>query len=166
MGTYACQQTARIYIKECFHIKDYMMDEIVDTMIALMGSFRHKLILPFEQSHRGAISRMQYNTLRRLRETGPLSISDLAAEINVSKQQMTPIISKLLEKNLIQRTVNATDHRSTLISLTEDGFALLTAIKTRIKAILKERLRQVDDAELATLRESLENLNRLLERLF
>ncbi len=142
------------------------MDDSVESLLNLMSLFRNRLIQPFEQSHRGSISRLQYNILRSLREKGPLSMSELASEMNISKQQLTPLIYKLLEKGLIDRGTDDKDHRVVLIAFNEAGHVCLENIRTTIITVFRKHLEQASDEDLEILQTSLINLNRLLNELF
>lgn len=56
-----------------------------------------------------------------LAEEDGISISTLAARLEVSKATMTPLLRRLETKGLLRREVRKDNEREKIISLTEDG---------------------------------------------
>ncbi|PHR83031.1 MAG: transcriptional regulator [Colwellia sp.] len=63
----------------------------------------------------GALSRT------RVESSNGIAVSDLAAFLMVSRQNLTGLLSRLESRNLIERTVSSEDSRRRLIRLTEAG---------------------------------------------
>ncbi|MGH1541489.1 MAG: MarR family winged helix-turn-helix transcriptional regulator [Arenicella sp.] len=66
----------------------------------------------------------QFIVLMALWQQDDISISHLAKQAGLSKATMTPLLKRLEQKQLIQRTVQADNERQKNITLTDAGRAL------------------------------------------
>jgi DNA-binding MarR family transcriptional regulator len=94
---------------------------------------------------------------------GPLTPSELAARERVQRPTATRILARLEGPGLVLRTADPEDRRSSLVSITADGQALLDELRNRKDAYLARRLRTLSAEERATLRRATEILERLLD---
>ena len=85
-----------------------------------MPLFRNNIIKPFEKTAK-ALSPMQMHILLFLRGKNPISTSELAANMDVLKQQITYLTDKLEKNNLIERVHDKKDRRFVKISITQSG---------------------------------------------
>jgi DNA-binding MarR family transcriptional regulator len=92
---------------------------------------------------------------------GPLTPSELAERERVQRPTATKLIARLEADGLVQRAGVPGDGRSTLISITEAGTALIAEIRSRKDAYLAQRLRRLPAAD----RETLARAAALLEEL-
>lgn len=76
----------------------------------------------------------------------------------------TRIVARLEEEGLIERSPDPEDGRSTLISGTAAGRALLSGLRSRKDAYLARRLSELGDRDRATLRRAAALLERMLEQ--
>jgi DNA-binding MarR family transcriptional regulator len=94
---------------------------------------------------------------------GPLTPSELAQRERVQRPTITRMLAGLEERGLVQRAADPADGRSSLISLTPAGRALLDDVRTRKDAYLARRLQELEDEERAVLERASAILERLLE---
>jgi DNA-binding MarR family transcriptional regulator len=94
---------------------------------------------------------------------GPLTPSELAQRERVQRPTITRMLAGLEDRGLVQRAADPGDGRSSLISLTPAGRALLDDVRTRKDAYLARRLQELDAEERAALERASEILERLLE---
>ena len=73
------------------------LDNTSDGFLVLIGYMKEKFFRPAEQITRPYISHGQFHALSTLYREGLLPMSELAAEMKISKQQLTPLIDKLIE---------------------------------------------------------------------
>lgn len=93
----------------------------------------------------------QFGVLETLLHLGPLSQSDIGAKMLKSGGNITLVIDNLEKQNLVQRTVDPSDRRITIVHLTEQGESLIKKIFPRqLQAIVKE-LSALDAQEQAVL---------------
>ncbi len=94
---------------------------------------------------------------------GPLTPSELADAERVKRPTATRIIAKLESLGLLERTADPTDRRSSLVTMTPEGHALLRRLRKRKNAYLARRLRELDPADVEALERAADVLERMLE---
>ena len=93
---------------------------------------------------------------------GPLTPSELASRERVQRPTATRVLARLEELDLIARTPDPQDRRSSLVAITEAGSALLDELRTRKTAFLAERLEGLGADERAVLDRAADILERML----
>ena len=111
-------------------------------------------------SELGASSLAALATIER---TGPLTPSELADAERVKRPTATKIVSRLEDAGLVARAPDPSDGRCSLISVTRDGTEMLNELRGRKDAYLAERLENLPDRDVATLRRAAAILERMLE---
>jgi DNA-binding MarR family transcriptional regulator len=94
---------------------------------------------------------------------GPLTPSELAKRERVQRPTATRLVARLEELGLLQRAVDPQDRRSSLLSVTPEGHALIEQMRGRKTAYLAHRIEKLDAEERATLDRAAGLLERLLE---
>ena len=94
---------------------------------------------------------------------GPLTPSELAARERVQRPTATRLLARLEAPGLVLRTADPHDGRSSLVSVSPAGAALLAEVRTRKDAYLARRLRALSAADRATLRRASEILEGMLD---
>ena len=94
---------------------------------------------------------------------GPLTPSELAAHERVQRPTATRLLARLDELGLVERAADPADRRSTLVSTSAAGRALLRRSRTRKKQYLAERLATLEPDEVAMLDRASAILERLLD---
>ena len=97
------------------------------------------------------LSPSQTSALAAIERHGPLTPSELAACERIQRPTATRVLARLEESGLVSRTADPTDRRSTLVSVTAEGRALLERTRTRKDAFLAQRLEGLDPEDLAVL---------------
>jgi DNA-binding MarR family transcriptional regulator len=93
---------------------------------------------------------------------GPISLGQLATCEGITPPSITRMVAELERRGLVRREADPTDRRVAYLSLTPQGRRTVQRTRTRKTALLARRLRRLDDAELAALRQALPVLERLL----
>jgi DNA-binding MarR family transcriptional regulator len=114
------------------------------------------------QAASGDLSPTQGAALATIDCHGPLTPSELAARERIQRPTATRVLARLEEAGLVERTADPADRRSSLVTTSEDGRALLTAIRERKDAFLVERLDTLTAADLAALDRAADILERVL----
>ena len=94
---------------------------------------------------------------------GPLTPSELAARERIQRPTATRVLARLEEAGLIERTADPSDRRSSLVSVTDSGRALLISVRDRKDAYLAQRLDRLSPDDLAALDRAAGILERVLE---
>lgn len=110
------------------------------------------------------ISPLHFEIMRLLKEEGTLHITEIGERLQVARAQMTHLIDKLAELEMVERQADSTDRRVTNIVLTAKGEAFLEEHGGNIWKATKDVLSGLTDEELAELSASLEKLRDILSR--
>jgi DNA-binding MarR family transcriptional regulator len=94
---------------------------------------------------------------------GPVTPSELANCERVQRPTITRVLTRLTELGLIERAADPADGRSTLVSITPSGRALLNELRTRRDAFLADRLSKLSPEDRAVLDRASAVLESLLE---
>lgn len=101
---------------------DYSLDEQVGFLLRRANQ-RHASL--FHDHMPGRLTAPQFATLARLRELGPLSQNLLGRRAALDAATIKGIVDRLVERGLLRVEPDPDDGRRSLVSLTEDGEALL-----------------------------------------
>jgi DNA-binding MarR family transcriptional regulator len=110
----------------------------------------------------GALSPSQGATLATIARHGPLTPSELATRERIQRPTATRVLARLEETGLVLRAPDPADRRSSLVSVSPAGAALLEELRTRKDAFLSERLEALGDRDRATLERAASLLEDLL----
>ncbi|WP_432028950.1 MarR family winged helix-turn-helix transcriptional regulator [Streptomyces sp. 1222.5] len=136
---------------------------------ALAGELRlamGRIVRRLRQAHAvGDVSLSGVSVLARLARTGPDSPGSLADLERVRPQAMAGTLAGLEQRGLVSRAPDAADGRRAIVSLTEEGRAVLEQRRSESVARLARALDEVTPPERQALRDALPLLDRLAERL-
>ncbi len=129
-----------------------LLDEIGTLEIRLLASG-----LPEETS-----SLLDYEiTLQQLRAfaliyaRGQVAINKVADALGIRPNVATGIVQRLVDRGLIKRREDPADRRVRLLTVTEQGLALIDQLAAIVMAKARERLERLSDARLGQLRDIL-----------
>lgn len=83
--------------------------------------FNKKITSTFWSSFKGEYGRVQIEVLVYLQEVDSAQASEIASELNISKQHVSLIIKEFLKERYVETFANPNDKRANLISITELG---------------------------------------------
>jgi DNA-binding MarR family transcriptional regulator len=109
------------------------------------------------------LSPSQISALAAIDRHGPLTPSELAGHERIQRPTATRVLARLEEIGLIARAPDPADRRSSLISVSADGRALLGRQRSRKDLFLARRLATLAPDEVATLDRAAAILERLLD---
>jgi DNA-binding MarR family transcriptional regulator len=94
---------------------------------------------------------------------GPITPSELATHERVQRPTATRVLARLEELGLVDRAPDPADRRSSLITASAEGRALLRRQRSRKEEFLARRLADLDAGDLATLERAAGILERVLD---
>ncbi|HEY96976.1 MAG TPA: MarR family transcriptional regulator [Dehalococcoidia bacterium] len=100
-----------------------------------------------------------------LKEEGTLHPAEIGTKLHIAKAQMTHLIDKLVELELVERSFGESDRRTINITLTDKGRNFLEKHENIIFNAVGEYISDLDESELETLSTSLRNLRDILLKL-
>lgn len=114
----------------------------------------HALFTRTLEGHLGpeGITVPQAFTLKTLKERdGPCRMSDLAAMRFHSPASMTGIVDRLIHLGLVERGSDANDRRVILLSLTEQGTAILASIDKTVQGMMRRFFESMPEKDRKTM---------------
>lgn len=99
-----------------------------------------------------------YAVLAELEHGPARTQGQLAEAIGRDKTRLIPILDRLGDRRLVERTPDPADRRNRIVALTQDGRALLAACRADIRALEDRLLADLLPAERATFITTLERL--------
>jgi DNA-binding MarR family transcriptional regulator len=139
------------------------LENVTQDLLTLLGYIRDTFFRPAEQITRSRISHAQFHAISILAQKGSLSMSELANEMKISKQQLTPLICKLIDSNMVVRKPEELDRRIVRIEITEPGRDTLEEVKAEIKQAIKEKLSTLQSSDLKDLEYLLTRTKEILQ---
>lgn len=103
--------------------------------------------------------------LEQRRENAP-TMSELAAEMSITKQQLTKIVNDLEDEHLVQRTHDKKNRRLVYLNITGDGLLCLEQLKSCILESIIGRLAPFTPEELKELDQCMLTLSGLMKKLY
>jgi DNA-binding MarR family transcriptional regulator len=146
-------------------MKESDIDKTAMELAELLPLLQKKLIKPFEQLSKSKLSPMKFYVLFILEDKGNLSMTELSNELSISKQQMTPVVDKLIESGFIVRRHNEIDRRIITISLTSSGKKFIEELKMGIFDMLKNKLYGLNADDLNYLYKAFNEIRMIVNKL-
>lgn len=118
----------------------------------------------YQQQNVVKANSLAFNTLMTLNELNghELTMSELADQLDITKQQLTKLVNDLEEKELVQRTHDSRNRRQVYISITDRGIQMLMDLKESMLDSTLKALSGYTEEELAALDHCLVRLADLL----
>jgi DNA-binding MarR family transcriptional regulator len=107
----------------------------------------------------------QFEIIRLLMEEGTLHVAEICQRLQIAKAQMTQLIDKLVDLNIVERKLGKTDRRIINIALTAQGRTLLEEHKNSVIRAVNETMSFLTEKELEDLSDSLRKLRDILMKL-
>ncbi len=111
----------------------------------------------------GDLGPTQLVALATIERHGPLAPSELAERERIKRPTATRVVGHLESGGLIARVRDPEDGRSSILSITPEGRALLRRLRARKTAFLASHLRELEAADLAALERAAEVLESMLD---
>ena len=107
----------------------------------------------------------QLMVLGLLHEEGSSSISELCNKLTISRPQMTIVVDKLVDLDLVYRVHNEGDRRTININVTEKGKKYCLKMSEIAKENLKHKLMNLSQEDLSILLKSIEVTKNIFKKL-
>lgn len=122
-----------------------------------------RLARRMRQEAGGDLTPTQNAALATISCHGPLTPSELASRERIQRPTATRVLALLEERGLVERTADPADRRSSLVSATAAGDALLASVRDRKDMYLARHFDALSAEELAALDRAAEILERVLD---
>ena len=131
----------------------------------LFREIRRKLIKAALANIDVDITPLHFEIMSLLKETGTLHVAEIGDRLYIAKAQMTHLIDKLVDLNIVERKLDVSDRRTINITLTGQGRAFLEEHKNRLVSTTMETMSRLTDEELEDLANTLRKLRDILSKL-
>ncbi len=108
----------------------------------------------------------QFCTLIALMNEGSMSVSDLSQALQVSKQQMSSIVERLVEAGHVTKAQDRSDRRRSIVSLTKSGQEILDRHSNKIRDRFEGRLKELTPEELTSIQAGILRFHDSIAKLF
>lgn len=112
---------------------------------------------------RQAVSMTHVHVLLLLDIEGPLSMSRLAEQLDVSLPSTTGIVTRMEERRLVQRIHDEDDRRVVLVQLTDEGRSALERVDTLRREHITRALRRLSTSQQANILRAVRDLRVAVE---
>ena len=131
----------------------------------LFREIRRKLIKAALANIDVDITPLHFEIMSLLKETGTLHVAEIGDRLYIAKAQMTHLIDKLEDLNIVERKLDIADRRTINITLTGQGRSFLEEHKNRLVSTTMETMSRLTDEELEDLANTLRKLRDILSKL-
>lgn len=139
------------------------LENVAGEFMALLADMKDKFFRPLEQITRSRLSHVQFYAVSLLHRKGSLSMSEMSHEMQISKQQLTPLVYKLIEQGLLVRRADEYDRRIIRIEVTEKGRNTIDELIAEANLDLIQKLSTLSRAELNDLEQMLKRIQEILK---
>lgn len=150
-------------------MEEINLNEVIEELVVFLPTFNRKVLRTFgfepKAELKNILSPLLMLILLTLSEQEPLTVSELANKIMVSKQQMTPLINKLIEKQFVYRKQAEADRRNVIIVLTPQGHKFLCDAKEELANRVKKTLEKLNKEDLLVIHDSLTNIYKIMNKI-
>jgi DNA-binding MarR family transcriptional regulator len=121
----------------------------------LHRTFRQKIMFKTFGDISEKITSIHNEVIRLLEEEGSLSIGVIGDQLMIAKAQMTQLIDKLVDLNIVERRAVKGDRRKIEIALTDTGKSLIAEHRKNIDRSVMDLMSSLTEKDLKSLSEAL-----------
>lgn len=146
-------------------MQDKDIDEIFTKLISVFPTFTKKIVKIGDSAIRSKkIARVHVHLMRFLKIEGPCTMTDLGKMLYVSKPNITVLVNKLVELNMVKRIFDENDRRIIYIELTDIGLVSLEKNTEAMKAAFYKGMQKFNIDDVALFKETLNNMKMFVEK--
>lgn len=141
-------------------------NQLQNLLLDLLPQWNDLLTKPFKKSLEDGMSLEMYYCIQRLKYLGgSATMSQLSEASFMPRHQMTKLVNRLFEYNLVKRETNTADRRFVKISLTNDAQCYLDHFIEEKGKPFRDLLQKMSDHEKQMFFESLQNIHTIFCRI-
>ena len=135
-----------------------LSQQFVEIMVLLHNNFGRQTQVPLPLN--------QFGVLCALMDTQGLAIIDLSRQLNISKQQMTNVIEKLLTAGYVSKNPDPKDRRRFVVTISDKGEKLLADHMEQFRQRFEIHARNLTTDERQELASILRRYYELINKMF
>jgi len=107
------------------NILDSAIEDLFSVPPLVIRGIRRKLFKTALANIDVDISPLHFEIMKLLHEAGTLHVAEIGQRLQIARPQMTHLIDKLVDMDIVERQVDANDRRMIKIVLTDKGKTIL-----------------------------------------
>lgn len=139
-------------------------EKTAKSLLSLLPYMHEKFLNPMERLNMHQMSKLHFFAIMLLYRKGPQTMSQLAQIMQVSKQQLTPLVNRILEQRQAERLTDPQDRRLVRIALTDSGKDFIEETMKKNLSALSQRLQVLPEEDLNELGTKMLRIRELLEK--
>jgi len=139
--------------------------DLLSILPLIFRGIRRKLIKTTLADIDVSITPHHFEIIRLLKGEGTLHVAEIGERLQIAKAQMTQLIDKLVDLNMVERKMDIADRRTINITLTGHGRLVLEEHRNRFMNVMQEAMSSLTNEELADLSDSLRKIRDILSKL-
>lgn len=147
------------------NILDSVAEDLFSTLPLIDRSIRRKLLKMALISISEDITPPHFEIMKLLDEAGTLHVAEIGERLRIARPQMTYLIDKLVDLDIVERQTNTEDRRMLNITLTNKGKTIFKEHDSHIKNATRQTLSYLTDEELQDISASLRKLKAIFSKL-
>jgi len=147
------------------NILNRVAEELFSILPLIGRSIRRKLLKTALTSFNKDIAPPHFEIMKLLQESGTLHIAEIAERLQIAGPQMTHLIDKLVDLDIVERQTGTVDRRMINITLTSKGKTTLEEHNSRLRNAIRKALSRLTGEELEDLSASLRKLQDIFLKL-
>ncbi len=144
---------------DSFKLDDFLPFQLTALSEAMSRSLSSRYRQPYE------ITVPEWRVLASLSHYGPMNASELGRRTSMEKPRVSRALAKMEKRGMLEKASEASDHRVTIIRLTDEGRALYAAIEPIAVEWEQVLLSDLTDAEIKCVHSVLCKLAKQIQRL-
>jgi DNA-binding MarR family transcriptional regulator len=157
------------YYQEVTELRDEILERVAEDLFSIppliFRLVQRKIIKTTLADIDANITPHHFEIIRLLEEEGKLHVAEIGERLHIAKAQMTQLIDKLVELDLVERQTDRYDRRVINIIISSRGKKILREHKKKVMIAIRDTMSQLSDKELDDLSNSLKKLRDILSKL-
>jgi len=139
--------------------------ETAEQLFDLFFLLKKRLVRHASRLVKQEFSPMQMHVLFTLLDKEVFTMSELARDVLISKQQLTPLVERLVAADLVIREPDPEDRRVVKVRISPAGLAFLAGHKREAIGVYEEMIASLSQDDLVRLNNALNGLRQIVRKL-
>lgn len=140
-------------------------EKLLENLLAILPYWHYKIDKQLKQSLKSEMSLETYYCLQALNSLGPMTMTELAQNLKIPKQQATKIINNLYQYQFVKRIHDEDDRRFIRIEITRQAIDYIEQNYYRSSEFVQELEEKIGEKEVEALSGAIEVLLRILPKI-
>lgn len=138
---------------------------LLKNILDILPLWNNKIVKPFKQSLQGELSLELYYCMQVLKKFEPLTMTETAQHLNMTKQTATKVVDKLYSIHFIERIADENDRRIIQIRTTDIGKNYIDKNYCKDSIFLEAIMESLNEEEMVKMNQAIETLKSLLPKI-